>query len=101
MHLLYNQGFDLFYINGLDEDGNKVIVYSAFFLPFDSVTNINKLEADYRATEDSARNQTKTVQEPVDLTANVRDIILQDQSKPKGVNTSTTNLFIKSCSGIS
>jgi hypothetical protein len=93
---LSNQGFDLFYINGLDEDGNKVIVYSAFFLPFDSVTNINKLEADYRATEDSARNQTKTVQEPVDLTANVRDIILQDQSKPKGVNTSTTNQTSKS-----
>jgi len=85
-----NTGFDLFYINGLDENGNKVIVYSAFYLPYDSVTNINKLESDYQNSQIPTVETQQNVQ-TTQIVDDVRNVVNSGESKPKGVNTTTTN----------
>ena len=99
-----NSGYDLFYVNGVDENGIKQIVYSSFFLPWDSVTNINKIESDYSTNQKRIREVIfKPV--PKDLTTNVLNVINSGQSIPKGVNTnpidSVTNQDIKKGSGFS
>ena len=101
-----NSGFDLFYINGVDEFGVKKIVYSSFFLPWDSVTNLNKVNADYEEKQ-------KVLSQPVsdtnikkdDITKGVKDAIDSGTNKPKGVNTNpisnASNQQIKNGSGLS
>jgi len=42
-----NDGFDLLYVNGINEDGVKIVVCSAFFLPWDSILNISRIENDF------------------------------------------------------
>jgi hypothetical protein len=99
-----NSGYDLFYVNGIDENGVKQIVYSSFFLPWDSVTNIRKIESDYLANQKRI-TQVLSKPAPKDLTANVLETINSSQSIPKGINTnpidSAANQDIKNGSGFS
>jgi len=99
-----NSGYDLFYVNGVDENGIKQIVYSSFFLPWDSVTNINKIESDYSVRQKRIKEVLpKSV--PKDLTSGVLNVVNSGQSIPKGVNTnpidSAANQGIKNGSGFS
>lgn len=41
------EGINTFYINGIDLSGNKIIVYNGIFIPFDSPSNLRKLENDW------------------------------------------------------
>lgn len=43
---IFNSGYNNFYINGL-LNGNRMIIYTGFFLPWDSSLNINRLETEY------------------------------------------------------
>jgi len=101
-----NSGFDLFYINGVDEFGVKKIVYSSFFLPWDSVTNLNKINADYEEKQkELSQPIPDTAIKKDDITKGVKDAIDSGTNKPKGVNTNpisnASNQQIKNGSGIS
>jgi hypothetical protein len=89
-----NTGFDLIYLNGIDDNGNKIIVYSSFYMPYDSVTNINKLESDYQNSQ-IAIPETPKASETSPIIDDVRTVIADKQNKPKGVNTTTTNQTTK------
>jgi hypothetical protein len=89
-----NTGFDLFYINGLDDNGNKIIVFSSFYLPYDSFTNINKLESDYQNSQ-IVSSPPQQVSQTNTLVEDVRTVVNSQENKPKGVNTSTTNQTTK------
>ena len=99
-----NSGYDLFYVNGVDENGIKQIVYSSFFLPWDSVTNLNKIESDYLINQKRIK-EVLIKRIPKDLTLGVLNAVNSDQNIPKGVNTnpidSVANQDIKSGSGYS
>jgi hypothetical protein len=45
------EGTNLFYINGIDISGNRIIVYSGVFLPFDSPLNTRRLENDWISSQ--------------------------------------------------
>ncbi len=89
-----NTGFDLFYLNGIDENGNKIIVYSSFYMPYDSVTNINKLESDYQNSQIVIPETPKAIETDRTLD-DVRNVVNNQENKPKGVNTATTNQTTK------
>ncbi len=79
-------GYDIFYITGVDENGLKKIIYSSFYLPWDSVTNLQKLENDYV----SEQQRIKRLNEPPavkDITKDVKDAIKDGLNTPKTVNT--------------
>ena len=83
-------GFDLFYINGVDENGLKIIVYSGFFLPWDSVVNQSKLLSDYDSSQIISIPVPIFDQTPkADIIETVKETINKGANLPKGVNTST------------
>jgi len=84
-------GFDLFYINGVDESGLKIIVYSSFFLPWDSVINQSKLLSDYDASQIVLPQTPPVVQAPIkaDQIETVKESINQGTNIPTSVNTTT------------
>ena len=84
-------GFDLFYINGVDENGLKIIVYSGFFLPWDSVVNQSKLLSDYDSSQIISIPVPIFDQTPkTDIIETVKETINQGTNLPKSVNTSTS-----------
>ena len=98
-----NSGFDLFYIIGIDSDGLKQIVYSSFFLPWDSVTNISKIENEYIQNQNIL--EQIEIKAAADLAESVKDSLNNNLNIPKGVNTnpidSASNQQIKNGSGFS
>ncbi len=44
-------GYNIFYITGIDEFENKIIIYSGLFLPYDSDQNVRKLESDFSVSQ--------------------------------------------------
>lgn len=91
-------GYDIFYITGIDENGLKKIIYSSFYLPWDTVTNIQKLENDYISNQ----QRIKKLNEPPvikDITKDVKDAIKDGLNKATTVNsnpiTNTNNQDIK------
>lgn len=98
-----NSGFDLFYITGIDADGLKQIIYSSFFLPWDSLTNNNKIENEY--TQKQKVLEQIEIKPPIDITESVKETLNDNSNIPKGVNTnpidSASNQQIKNGSGFS
>lgn len=45
------EGINTFYINGIDISGNKIIVYNGIFIPFDTPSNIRRLENDWTISQ--------------------------------------------------
>lgn len=82
-----NSGFNLFYVVGVDENSIKQIVYSGYFLPWDSFTNLNNLETNFVATQTIITPITPI--QPVPIVENT--IIPDEDIKPKGVNTSNVD----------
>jgi hypothetical protein len=99
-----SSGYDVFYINGIDEFGVKKIIYNSFFLPWDSATNMNKMMSDYDSKQIKL---SEPVVQPVkpDVTQSVKDAIDSGTNIPKGVNTNAVsnsdNQEIKKGSGLS
>jgi hypothetical protein len=81
-------GFDLFYINGVDESGLKIIVYSGFFLPWDSVVNQSKLLSDYDSSQIVITQPQPAPPIKADIIESVKETINQGTSIPKSVNPS-------------
>lgn len=44
-------GYNIFYITGLNENGDRDIIYSGLFTPYDSDTNVRKLESDFAISQ--------------------------------------------------
>ena len=40
-------GYNIFYINGIDDSENRIIIYSGIFLPYDSSQNVRNLESSF------------------------------------------------------
>jgi len=99
---VFNMGFNIFYIVGIDENSLKSIIYSGYFIPWDSDLNINRLEDIFL---------NSNIEENSSLMAPIEEIIIEEspilnelEIIPKGVNTTTLDkpsiLIIKN-SGLS
>jgi hypothetical protein len=80
-----NSGFDLFYIVGTDDQGYNKIIYSSFYLPWDSSVNIAKVETEYK----EAQVVPIVVEKPPvkDNTESSNTAIDKGENKPKGNNS--------------
>ena len=80
-----NSGFDLFYIIGTDEQGSNQIIYSSFYLPWDSVVNVSKIESEYK----EAQIAPIVVEKPMvkDKTESSNIALDKGQNTPKGNNS--------------
>jgi hypothetical protein len=77
--------FTLFYINGIDVFGNRVIIYSGFFKMWDSPTNVEILETDFtQANQLASAIITETIQNENEANS-VNDALNNNQN----INTST------------
>jgi hypothetical protein len=83
---IYNTGFNLFYVVGVDEDSIKKIVYSGTFVPWDSFNNLNRLEINYVASQIVSEPISIPIKDPVNPEL---IIIPEEEVEPKGVNTTT------------
>lgn len=80
---------NLFYINGIDSNGNKVVIYSGVFLPYDKEGNIALLESDFKqslATNNLTVKHETNILDP--KSEEIRKIVNDGQSSVKGVNSS-------------
>jgi hypothetical protein len=82
-----NTGFNLFYIVGIDENSIKQIVYSGRFLPWDSFSNLNKLETNFVASQAIT---TPIILRPPPVNNEIA-IVPEEDIIPKGVNTSNVD----------
>lgn len=80
-----NSGFDLFYIVGTDEQGSNQILYSSFYIPWDSSINITKIENEFR----EAQIVPVVIEKPPikDKTESSNIALDKAQNKPKGNNS--------------
>jgi len=84
-----NSGFNVFYIVGVDEDSIKKIIYSSYFIPWDTFSNINRLETNFVSSQ--------TIETPIATTPITpvpeSDIVIVEEEDivPKGVNTTTVS----------
>lgn len=77
--------FTLFYINGIDVFGNRVIIYSGFFKMWDAPVNIEILETDFaQANQLASAIITETIQNENEANS-VNDALNNNQN----INTST------------
>ena len=79
---------NLFYINGVDSSGNKVVLYSGVFIPYDKEGNIALLESDFKqslTSNSTVINETNILDPKSD---EIRKIVNDGQSSAKGVGYS-------------
>ncbi len=93
---IFLKGFNNFYITGLSNN-ERSIVYSGVFQPWDSKSNVQKLEQDFNITEiKKPIVVTKQVSTSTDSKIKeVSQIVNDNVNIPKGVNTSTVNTVSK------
>jgi hypothetical protein len=98
-----SSGFDLFYITGIDSDGLKNIIYSSFFLPWDSSINNNKIENEYLKNQNIS--EIVEVKTEINPTEDINEVLDNNLNIPKGVNINpidnVSNQEIKKGSGFS
>jgi hypothetical protein len=85
--IIYNQGFNNFYINGVDTNGIKKIIYTSFFMPWDVPDNLNKLLQNYDLDQINRRTILQTSQIPADPTIEVINAIDSGENIDTTVNT--------------
>ena len=44
-------GINSFYINGIDQSENRIIIYSGFFIPYDSPRNYRKIDSEFKDSQ--------------------------------------------------
>ena len=85
-----SKGYNLFYINGVDVFSNRQIVYSGFFKPYDSKSNIESLESEFQnnLSVSPIVFQTNPSSDEQD---SVNDALNNNTDNPSSVNTSTSS----------
>lgn len=84
-----SKGYNLFYINGVDVFSNRQIVYSGFFNPYDSKSNIESLESEFQ----NNLSVSPIVYQPnpsSDEQNSVNDALNNNTNNSSSVNTSTS-----------
>jgi len=84
-----SKGYNLFYINGIDVFSNRQIVYSGFFKPYDSKSNIESLESEFQ----NNLSVSPVVFQPnpsTDEQNSVNDALNNNTNNSNSVNTSTS-----------
>ena len=84
-----SKGYNLFYINGIDVFSNRQIVYSGFFKPYDSKSNIESLESEF----ENNLSVSPIVFQPnpsSDDQNSVNDALNNNTDNQNSVNTSTS-----------
>ena len=84
-----SKGYNLFYINGIDVFSNRQIVYSGFFRPYDSKSNIESLESEFQ----NNLSVSPIVFQPnasTDEQNSVNDALNNNTNNSNSVNTSTS-----------
>lgn len=89
---IYQSGFNLFYITGI-LNGNKEIIYTGFYTPWDSTPNIIKLEKDFNSNKNALTSKKKKNNNSNELNkmSDVRDLMSNNLNVPTSTNTSETN----------
>ncbi len=86
-------GYSVFYITGIDESENRLIIYSGIFLPYDADQNVRKLESDFSISQIPPQPNPE-VEESFDE-RKIRQIseIPKEKIKQKGVGGKTSLLI--------
>lgn len=87
------EGVNVFYINGIDRSGNRIIVYSGVFLPFDSPLNTRRLENEWISSQrqpDPPRPKSPPAEEKI-----IKKILnlQRDEVKPNSILKKKRLLF--------
>ena len=85
-----SKGYNLFYINGIDVFSNRQIVYSGFFKPYDSKSNIESLESEFQNNLSVSPIVFQT-NPSSDEQNSVNDALNNNTDNPSSVNTSTSS----------
>ena len=86
---LSSKGYNLFYINGIDVFSNRQIVYSGFFNPYDSKSNIESLESEFQNNLSVSPIVFQT-NPSSDEQNSVNDALNNNTNNSSSVNTSTS-----------
>lgn len=89
---MHQNGFNTFYLIG-DLNGTKEIIYTGFFIPWDYVQNITKLESNFKNNKNLLSTKKKKINSEVESQKieEVKSLMSNNLNSPTSINTTELN----------